>query len=142
MTLKDLVSAKRVRRGPPDKITSEGKYWFALEVCVAANPAEVPSVWFVVRHYEDNSLRAYCETRNAAGQNLRRNRCDEALTAASVEELMVVINSMSDIKSHFQRQLKTALTKALPQLPTSLAAPDEEQNQEQANETRSTTTGN
>ena len=130
MTLKDLVLAKRVRRGPPHKITSDGKYWFGLEVCAAANPVEVPSVWFVVRHYEDNSLRAYCETRSFAGVNITRNRCDEALTAASIEELMVVINSMSDIKSHFQRQLRSALLKALPALPTKLAAPDEEADHE------------
>jgi len=141
MNVKEIAAGKRARKGPAYKITRDGAYWLAVDVQIDRRGGDgvgqdAPRITdrFRVRHYRDDTLRAYCETEKwheSDGVSCNWVACDRALECDTIEGLIRVIISTPydanrDEWGYYNVYDPNRLASALPELALSLPSPDEE----------------
>ena len=105
ITIKDIAIARRSRKGEAHQITADGAYWLAIDVNFRSyggdgigQSASDKTDRYRVRHYRSGEVRAYCETymwHQNDGDSVTRTRCDATLNAATVEDLIAMIQKVA-----------------------------------------------
>jgi hypothetical protein len=140
--IKEIAISRKARKGAAHQITKDGAYWLGINVKIdqrggdgiGQNAANIDD-YFRVRHYRDGSVRAYCESESwhqNHGWKVNRVRCDQSLEAETLEDLITCIKRVpldretpfpdDNFNVYFEKQL----AEALPELPASAPAPDDE----------------
>lgn len=101
MTLAQIATARKSRKGTADGITADGAYWLAVKIAILKGGGDGISQtakhdYLVVRHYRNGELRAYAQ-REMWSQNdssTSRVRRDTLLACSTVEEVVQILNSI------------------------------------------------
>jgi len=140
MTLAQIATNRKSRKGTADGITADGAYWIAVKVAILKGGGDGISQnarhdYLVVRHYRTGELRAYAqrETWNQDGSSTSRVRRDTLLACSTVEEIIQILNSIpleagEYETGHFEvtPEGKERLEADLSEMVAALPGPDEE----------------
>lgn len=142
MTLKELVIAKKVRKGEPDGRNKRGAYWVALSVKTAAyggdgiGQSAADIAWYLeIRHRRDGLcdgvLRRWSWHQNTGTDNIYRI-CDSVLDMSTIEDILDRLAEIGEDGEYDERYYvdsyhRENVTKALEEIGLKHAkAPDEE----------------
>ena len=140
-TLRDIIIARKTRKGEADNITKDGAYW---ETAInlqngggngIGNNGSSVTHYLEVRHYRNGELRGYLNRHlwhQNDGTTHQRTRADNLLDCSTIEELIQTakkhkIESVYDdsYEIEISNEGEKRLCEGLPEMPASEPAPDE-----------------
>lgn len=141
-TIKDIVVAKKIRKGPAHGTTKRGAFWLlfgkdnGLRLRGAGGDGvghSAPDItyWLDLRHYRDGRVSAVIDVESwhqNTGHHHRYIRADQVLSCATVEEVVVALKGISDdCSAVYSDNRFDTLVEALTRLglPVSAPAPDD-----------------
>lgn len=141
-TLKDLLIARKIRKGTAHGTTKRGAFWLlegkdrATKIRRAGghgigNNSSDVTYWLDLRHYRSGEVSAVVDVESwHQNYGLKHHyiRANEVLNCSTVEEVIVTLKGISDEDSPVYSDLQsTELTKTLVDLglPLSVPSPDE-----------------